>query len=281
MNEMSAGEKDGTRKNWRANDYKYSKMKLPTRQGKPRTKGMTAIIDVETDMLGWMGLKGMEDFLEIASDFVDYAKIQTHHSLMLPHDYIKHKVSKYREYDVTPFVGGILYELAYCQQAVDELILHLNRIGAPALEISENYITLDRDTRLKEFERFKKEGINVVYEFGRKHAVTPLCLTELESVISDCKNSGINHVIIEQDEIDLLEKKSPETLKQILKQSWFDRLFFEPNQFAFPEEHAGMIKKYGPDVNLCNITSGQVIRLEDFRLGMGRQVGFTYVADLI
>lgn len=269
------------RRDWRTNDYVYENLKLPVREEKPRERGITAIIDVETDLLGWMGLNGMEDFLTVASDYVDFAKIIAHHSLMLPHDYVKEKIFLYLDYDVIPFVGGILYELANTQNAVDELILHLKRIGVPALEISENYITLDRDTRLKEFERFKKHGLNIVYEFGRKHATSPLSLAELEMVINDCTETGIDHIIIEQDEIDLLEEQEPDTIKQIIEQPWFNRLFFEPNQFAFPEEHARLIQKYGPEVNLCNITAGQVVRLEDFRIGMGRHVGYHFLEGLL
>lgn len=268
-------------KNWRKNDYTYEKLKVPVRPGKPREKGLTAIIDTETDMLGWMGLEGMKDMLQILAEYVDHAKFQTHHSLMLPHDYIREKIRTYRDFDVTPFIGGVLFELAYAQEAIDELLLHLKRIDATAIEISENYLELSRDERLKQIDLFKGKNFDVIYEFGRKQAETPLNLEELGSVVKDCLDAGIDHIIIEQDEIDLLAEKNPEILNEMKNQSWFKHVFLEGNQFGFPNEHARIIKTFGPDVNLCNILAGQVLRLEDFRLGMGRQVGFTYLSGLL
>jgi phosphosulfolactate synthase len=222
------------KKNFRKNDYIYKRLKLPMRPGKPRKKGITAIIDMETDIMGWMGLRGAVDLLMVAGEYIDFAKIQTHHCLMLPHDYIKHKIKIYREYDVIPFIGGILYELAHHQNATEELIIHLKRIGAPALEISENYITLTRDQLLNELERFKKKGFNVIYEFGRKHSQEPLSLANLESVVEDCLNAGVDHIIIEQDEIDLLSEKDPQTLENIIQKSWFEKLVLEPDPLCFP-----------------------------------------------
>jgi len=268
-------------KDWRKNDFHYKNLTLPSRSGKPREKGMTAIIDVETDMMGWMGLEGMKDMLQILGEYVDFVKIQAHHSLMLPHDYVIQKIRTYLDYNLVPFVGGILFELAYTQNAMDELVLHLKRIGAKAIEVSENYLELNREERLKQFDFFKKNKIDVIFEFGRKHATIPLDMEELDTVVKDCINSGVNHIIVEEDEINLFAQKRPELLPEFKNQPWFKHIFLEGSQFDFPKNHVGLIKTFGPDVNLCNILAGQVMRLEDFRLGMGRQVGFRFLAELI
>ncbi|GEM_PF-410271 len=265
----------------RENDYTYEKLRLPTRPGKPRERGLTAIIDIETDIMGWMGLAGTRDFLNVAADYVDFAKFQAHHCLSLPHDYVRKKIQLYREFDVQPFAGGILFELAHQNGAVGELITHFKRIGMPALEISENYITLERDERRRQFERFKAEGFDIIYEYGRKRAETPLSIPYLETIVQDCLNMGIDHIIIEEDEINIMAEKAPETLVELRKQPWMSKLFFEPDPFSFPKQHVRMLEQFGTDLNMCNIAPGQVVRLEDYRLGMARPVNFKFLADQV
>ena len=58
-------------------------------------------------------------------EFIDYAKIFAINGLMYPVELIKKVTALYRDYDVKPFCGGILFETAYHQNAVDELISHL------------------------------------------------------------------------------------------------------------------------------------------------------------
>jgi len=38
------------------------------------------------------------------------------------------------------------------------------------------------------------------------------------------------------------------------------------------------VKTFGPEVNLANITPGQVLRLEGFRRGIGRAVDYSIIA---
>lgn len=68
-------------------DCAYERLQPPTWPGMPRDKGLTAVIGMETDVMGWMGLAGTRNFLGVTSGFVDFVKIQTFHALSLPHSY--------------------------------------------------------------------------------------------------------------------------------------------------------------------------------------------------
>src|SRR3546814_10114055 len=56
---------------------------LPQRGGKPRRRGLTALIDFGPDEYGWTGAGGIENLLDCAADYIDYAKIYALNALLL------------------------------------------------------------------------------------------------------------------------------------------------------------------------------------------------------
>ena len=58
---------------------------LPPREGKPRKRGLTTMIDFGPDEMGWTGGGGgIESLLECAANYIDHAKIYAMNSLLLP-----------------------------------------------------------------------------------------------------------------------------------------------------------------------------------------------------
>ena len=51
--------------------YTYERLKPPTRQGKPRKTGLTAMIDVGPSDFGWIGPRGLKDLLDFGAEFID------------------------------------------------------------------------------------------------------------------------------------------------------------------------------------------------------------------
>ncbi|MEX0827557.1 MAG: phosphosulfolactate synthase [Haliea sp.] len=267
--------------NTHANDFVYEKLAGPERQGKPRKTGLTVVADSGTEHWGWLGPEGSKDFLEAASEYVDQIKIVALTGLMLPHEHTKKKVKLYKDYDVLPFVGGLLWEVGYLQNAVDEVMTHMRRLGVEALEISENYVTLDWDTRLKEVNKFHKAGFKVISEYGRKHPDVPMTIEDLGTAVTRLVDAGVDHVILEQGEIDLLAAEAPQVLNALGQQPWFDHVVLEPDTGQYPKQHCWMIEAFGPNVSMCNIRAGHVIRMEGFRRGLGRQVHYHWIEDLV
>ncbi|MGY8936309.1 MAG: phosphosulfolactate synthase [Alphaproteobacteria bacterium] len=248
---------------------------LPPREGKPRKRGLTAMIDFGPDEMGWTGVRGLNDLLECTADYIDYGKIYALNALLLPEG-VAAKVAKlYRDYDVTPFAGGILFEYAYEKNLLDSFAAHLKKLNLMGFEISENYITLGDDERRGLIDRFQKDGFEVIYEFGRKQPETPMSIDQLGGIVADMEACGIGHVIVEQSELDMLRDAEPQALDALPKQPWFEKIMIEGDPYQFPKQHADLIKDYGPDVNLANIASGQVLRLEGFRRGVGRAVNYS------
>ena len=255
---------------------------LPPREGKPRTRGLTTMIDFGPDEMGWTGVPGgIEGLLQCAADYIDHAKIYAMNGLLLPEATVKEAARLYRDYDCHPFAGGMLFEYAYAKGQLGEFEALLRREELLGFEISENYITLGDDERKGLIDRFQKAGFDVVYEFGRKAPTEPMQLEDLGAVIHSVAECGIDHVIVEQSEIDMLAESSASGLDDLRRQNWFDRIVIEADPYRFPQQHVGLIDRFGADVNLCNIAPGQVMRLEGFRRGIGRAVGYRIMDGLL
>jgi phosphosulfolactate synthase len=251
---------------------------LPPRSAKPRTRGITSMIDFGPDTFGWTGApEGIRNVLDACAEYIDYAKIYALNALLLPATIVKAAARTYRDYGVTPFAGGILFEYAWQKNDLDGLERLLLDLDIGGLEISENYVSLTPDERARMIDRFQKRGIYIKYEFGRKNPSAPLAMEELGAVVEAVGRQGVEHLIVEQSDFDMLVAARADAIPVLRAQPWFDRLLIEADPYRFPQQHAELVRTFGPEVNLANITPGQVLRLEGFRRGIGRAVDYSII----
>lgn len=248
---------------------------MPERSRKPRKRGLTSVIDFGPDGFGWTGERGVADLLDCASDYIDFAKIYAMNALLIPEEAVRRVVRLYRDAGIVCYSGGILFEFAYQRREIDAFMAHLDKIGFNALEISENYVSLADAERDGFVERFKARGFTVIYEFGRKDPHHVLCLDELEAIVRRMLGRGIEHVILEQSEIDLAAKSAPDQLTALPQTSWFEHILIEADPYRFPKQHVDLLRTFGPDVSLANVAAGQALRLEGLRRDVGRAVDYS------
>jgi phosphosulfolactate synthase len=249
-------------------------LRLAPAAPKPRSRGLTSVIDYGPDNMGWTGPRGIADLLECAAPYIDFAKIYAMNALLLPARTLQQIVRQYRDADVACYSGGILFEHAHRRKEVPALLQYLRRLGFSALEISENYVTLSDAERLRYFDLCRSAGLTVIYEFGRKQPEEPIRLDALCRLIEGVLAAGVDHIIIEQSEITLTEREDPSTIRALGQQSWFKQVLIEADTFDFPRHHLQLMRDFGPDVNLANIAPGQALRLEGLRRGIGRAVDY-------
>lgn len=248
---------------------------LPPRSAKPREFGTTSVIDFGPDTFGWTGVQGVRDLLDCAADYIDFAKIYAMNALLMPERTVRSVVGLYREAGVKCYSGGILFEYACKTHSFDEMLRHLKKLGIGALEISENYLELSTATRRAHIAAAQGAGFEVIYEFGRKNPSAAFSLADLEQAVAEMHALGVHHVIIEQSEIDMIAASSPQALQALARQPWFSQVMVEADPYRFPQQHAQLLKDFGPEVNLANITAGQCLRLEGLRRGVGRAVNYS------
>lgn len=246
---------------------------MPRDAGVQRT-GMTSVIDFGPDGFGWTGPRGLADLLDCAAEYIDYAKIYAMNALLIPKETVARIVRQYREAGVMPYSGGILFEHAERSNAIEGYIAHLKSLGIQSLEMSENYLTLSDGRRRALIARFCKEGFRVIYEFGRKNPEEAMDLDLLDKIVTESFGEGAEHVILEQSEVDVVARDAPDRLDALKTRPWFDKVFIEADPYRFPRQHVELIRQFGSDVNLANVTAGQALRLEGLRRGVGRAVDY-------
>lgn len=256
----------------------FGDLAIPGRPGKPRTTGITAIIDRGPDLGGWMGLRGTEEFLASAAAFVDYAKIYAAHSVMLPEPWVREKIVIYEREGVRAYPGGILMEIAYLQRCMASFYAGVKDLGFRAIEMSENYLTLTGAERVRLIAEARDRGFEVFFEFGSKHPERPQLVDEAVDAIAPLVAAGASHVVIEQAEIDQWRAHGSEAARKISEAVGARHLIWEVDPNLFPAYAVWLIEVLGPEVNLGNVHPNQLLRIEEFRRGLGRAIGFPFVA---
>lgn len=252
---------------------------LTPRGAKPRRRGITSMIDFGPDTFGWTGGEnGIRDLLSVAADYIDYAKIYAMNALLIPGEVLKRTTALYHGAGVQAFAGGILFEYAWQRNELEGMISHLRALGIDGVEVSENYVELSADERRRAIDRLQSGGLKVVYEFGRKNPEEPLELEYLHGIVQAVAAHGIDHVTVEQCEIDLLAADRADALAALAREPWFEHLVIEVDPYRFPEQHVQVLREFGNDVNLANVAPGQILRLEGFRQGIGRAVNYWVVS---
>ena len=98
------------------------------REGKPRNCGITMVLDKG------MGLETAKSLMEISGEYVDYLKFGWGTSIVHEQDIVRAKVEMYKSFDITPYTGGTLFELAYMQGKLDEFLKEARNLNVKDLK---------------------------------------------------------------------------------------------------------------------------------------------------
>src|SRR5664280_92251 len=221
-----------------------------------------------------MGPNMVEDFLEISGPYVDLAKLGWGTSAIHERELIKYKVDTYLSNDIIPYPGGTLFELAYIQDKFDEFLAEADDLGFKAIEISDGTIEITPAERARIISEVKEAGFMALTEVGKKDPKKDQKLTvqdRVELVKLDLL-SGADKVIIESREggKDLGIYNHEGNVKEEDVQVLVDNLDVEKLIWEAPQKNqqAYLILKFGPNVNLGNISPDEITALETMRRGL-------------
>jgi phosphosulfolactate synthase len=244
---------------------------LPTRSAKPREQGLTHVLD------RGLSVTEIEGLIEVAGNSVDLVKLGWGTALATGN--LQRKLEAYRAHDIPVVLGGTLTELAIAQNRLDQLIAWLHELGIGHLEISDGTITMHHEDKLALIERYAKEFV-VLSEVGSKdntHIMAPyrwveLIQKELEAgawkVIAEARESGNVGIFRHDGEV---------------RMGLIDEIAhaIDPNKILFEaprkEQQVWFVRRFGPEVNLGNVSPEDVLSLETIRLGLRSD---TAVAEL-
>lgn len=239
-----------------------------TREEKPRSCGITMVLDKG------LGLETARSLMEIAGEYVDYLKFGWGTSIVHERDIIRAKVEMYKSYDITPYTGGTLFELAYINDKLTEFFEEARELGFPAIEISDGSTNINHNDKLNAIKRARQEGFEVLSEVGKKNPELDkeLTLDERIEYMQEELDAGSSLVIVEAREggknIGIFDKAGnakEDEIDVILDKIDADKILWEaPNK----DQQVFFILKLGNTVNLGNISSDDITSLETLRRGL-------------
>jgi phosphosulfolactate synthase len=237
-------------------------LSLPTRTKKPRQEGLTHVLDKG------MGLRQIEDLLDTAADHIDIVKLGWGTGYVTQK--VEDKIAAYREAGIAVCLGGTLLELAILQNRFDQCRRELQRLGLTHVELSTGVIELRADERAHYIRTLARDFV-VLSEVGSKDAqrIIP-AFRWIEQIQADLA-AGSWRVVCEARESGTvgLYHTTGEVKAGLIEEITVHvdpaRLIFEA---PLRSQQAWQVQKFGSNVNLGNISTGDVIGLETIRLGL-------------
>ena len=238
---------------------------------KPRKSGITMVSDYQ------LGLASLSDLVDVVGHYIDLFKIATGTSRLFEKTHLQAKIEILQENDIRPFLGGQFQEYVLHTMGVEAMPQHLSEaqaLGFDIIEISDNMVQLGQGLRQQIFDMVCDQGMTSVVEIGDKQKSSSI--TSIIDEVNEVLEMGAEFALIEAAE--LMHGGRPNEMLILAIQENVDvsRCIFE---LATPrvgsttvQIYAGkkfLVKTFGPDVNLGNVTPDVVMETETTRLGLG------------
>ncbi len=237
---------------------------LPPRARKPRTKGFTNALDAG------LGVRAIEDALEVCAAYTDVVKLGWATAQLTPN--LDEKLALYHRFDVQTCPGGLMFELSYWQNKMDDYAAFARDAGFSFVEVSNGSLPIPELEKCRQVEALAGKGFKVLSEVGSKDADFNMAPDAWVSAIKADLSAGAFKVIVE-GRADASAgiygadgKVRGDAVDAILNSGIDpDRLIFEA---PFKPQMIYFVTTLGPDVNIGNVALGEVLNLETLRLGL-------------
>ena len=235
---------------------------VPVRPGKPRTSGLTHVIDKG------LNLREIEGLFDTAGAFVDIVKLGWGTSYVTNN--LEKKIALYRSFATPVVCGGTLFEAVYAQGKVDAFKRWLEHFRFSHVEISDGTIDIPRERKLELIADFARD-FTVLSEVGSKDADVVYAPYQWVEWIKEELEAGAWKVVTEGREGGTAGLYRPTgemrtgLVDEIVHEIPVSDLIFEA---PTKSSQAWFVKRFGPNVNVGNIPPDEVIPLETLRLGL-------------
>jgi phosphosulfolactate synthase len=235
---------------------------IPARSPKPRTQGLTHVIDKG------LNLREIEGLFDTAGAYVDIVKLGWGTSYITNN--LEKKIALYRSLDTPVVCGGTLFEAVIARDKLDEYRRWLVENRFSHVEVSDGTIDLPHERKLELIAELARDFV-VMSEVGSKDAETVFAPYQWVDWMREELEAGAWKVITEGREGGTagIYRRDGEMRTGLIDEivhsiELGDIVFEAPAKNA----QAWFVKQFGPDVNLGNIPPDEVIPLETLRLGL-------------
>lgn len=243
---------------WDSPDF----LRLPVRAAKPRSSGVTHVLDKGAPPVVIEGL------LASAADYIDVVKIGW--GIGYVDRAFKQRLAAYQGADIQVCLGGTMLEIAVAQGELPALVRWASAQGIDALEVSNGLGWMAPGVQRALVAQLAAD-FTMLAEAGVKDAAVPVAATEWAEEMNADLAAGATWVVAEGRESGTVGIYEPDGsvraafVEELIGSVELARVIFETPSKA---QQSWFIRRFGPDVNLGNIAVDDVLALETLRLGL-------------
>jgi phosphosulfolactate synthase len=239
--------------------------RLPSRATKPRSTGLTMVID------GGIPLKMFADVISSTPELIDFVKFGWGTAIVTGG--LQQKIEVLREHGIGFYLGGTLFEKYVMQERLDDYKRFCVELGCEHVEVSNGTVTMSNAEKASYIRKLAGD-FTVVSEVGfkdpdRSEQLPPSKWIEY---INEDLAAGATMVTLEARESGKSGICRPDgalrfgLIEDVLSAGvGQDQLLFEAPTTTL---QTYFITRLGTDVNLGNVPASAVIGLETLRLGL-------------
>ena len=235
---------------------------IPKRPVKPRTNGLTMIMDKG------LSLNEAENMIVLKSELTDIVKLGFGTSLLTR--YIDKKISLYREAGIDVYTGGTLFEAFIVRNQLDDFYRLMDKLKLEMVEVSDGCIQMEHEKKCELIHKLSKD-FKVISEIGSKDESLTIEDDKWVSYMKKELEAGSWKVIAEAREggnVGMFETDGEikeQLIKKITKEIDESNILWEA---PLKKQQVWFINELGANVNLGNISPNSIISLECLRLGL-------------
>jgi phosphosulfolactate synthase (CoM biosynthesis protein A)/phosphosulfolactate phosphohydrolase-like enzyme len=234
---------------------------------RPSDDSLTMVLDKG------LGLRGLEDLLDSASQWIDIIKLGWGTSAVMPRGLIAAKIALIQAAGLFVCPGGTLLELAWLRGKTRAFFAEAAALGFSCVEVSDGTVFMPPAEKLRLIGEARDAGFRVLSEVGSKiqEADQRITVADRVSAIKAERAAGAWKVIMEAREsgthgiFDGKGATQSDMLASILAEVDASDVLFEAPQ---RHQQTDLIFTIGPKVNLGNIAPADVVPLQTLRTGL-------------
>ena len=254
-------------------------MPVQGRSSKPRTTGLTMVIDKG------IGMNQVKDLVQTSGEYIDIIKLTFGTSAFYNREFLMEKIQLLTIADIDVMPGGTFLEVALWKGAYEKYLERAKELGFSTIEISDGTIAIDFATRKDIIRQALDMDFKVITEVGKKDPKEALPIALMHQLIQEDLECGAFKVIIEAREagkgVGIFDQagkiKQDEVENIIAGVEDVDLLIWEA---PIKNQQQELIIQFGNNVNLGNVPADEVLALEALRQGLrGDTLKRAYLAD--
>lgn len=242
---------------------------LPPRAAKPRTSGLTMVID------GGLPLGQFADLVELGAEYIDFVKFGWGTSVVT--GCLREKIAVLDSWGIEFYFGGTLFEKFVLQDRFEDYRRFCAEYTCRHVEVSNGTIELSNAEKAGYIRKLAPD-FTIVSEVGFKDPGRSEMLppSEWVAAIKEDLDAGASLVTLEARESGKSGICRPDgelrygLIEDVLHLTQHGGIGIDKLLFEAPttDLQTHLISRIGPDVNLGNVPATGVIGLETLRLGL-------------